>query len=455
MRIVVCSFFSCLSLAAQASWTQLYPSQNPPLRAGSMFGSHEASGQCLSVFGRDALSGSFTTQIWRLQGSTWSTLTGAAPPPRIQGALAYDSLHQRLVLFGGVDAAQQGLDDTWLWNGTSWSSAVVAVRPPARTTAAMAFDRDRGVVVLLGGESIATPGTYFADVWQWNGSAWQQSPVSLPSARARAMLAYDPVGGGLLLHGGLGPGGQSGTLLNDTMTFTGALWIVRQPATPPPWRMFGCMVTDPLRQRVVLLGGGVDPFPWEWNGSEWNPMVQPSPALRSYAGIAYDAVQRRVVLHGGLAIGPFGSYALNDTWSFATPLPADVAPFGVGCAGTAGTPALAAKPFALPWLGDTMRNVVQTVPAASLGAFFVSSFGSTPPLSLAAFGMPGCDLLVPVDVAEFRVATAGSAEWELAIPNTPSLAAAQFRQQAFVIDAPANALGLVASNGVTVTLGVR
>jgi hypothetical protein len=149
------------------------------------------------------------------------------------------------------------------------------------------------------------------------------------------------------------------------------------------------------------------------------------------------------------------AYMVQDTWIYRTPMPADVAPFGSGCAGTAGTPALGAAPFALPWLGDTMRDVVQAIPEGEPGAAFVSSFGNTPPIPLGGVGMPGCTLLVPLDVVEFRVATAGRSEWALAIPNTPALAGASFRQQAYVLDAAANALGITASNAVLVTLGVR
>jgi hypothetical protein len=76
-------------------------------------------------------------------------------------------------------------------------------------------------------------------------------------------------------------------------------------------------------------------------------------------------------------------------------------------------------------------------------------------VSLAAVGMPGCDLLLPPDIVEFRAALAGAAEWTLTIPNTPALAGAPFYQQAFVLDAAANALGLIASNGIAVTPGIR
>jgi hypothetical protein len=175
------------------------------------------------------------------------------------------------------------------------------------------------------------------------------------------------------------------------------------------------------------------------------------PGPRVGHAIAYDTSGRRVVTFGGTSLG---SWVL-DTWIYRTSQPADVAPFGAGCAGSAGMPQLAAAPYTLPWLGDTMRNVVQTIPTGEPGALFVSSIVSSLPLPLGFAGAPGCDLLVQPDVVEFRAAAAGKAEWALPVPNVPALAGAMFWQQAFVFDAAANALGLAASNGVVVTLGVR
>jgi hypothetical protein len=102
-----------------------------------------------------------------------------------------------------------------------------------------------------------------------------------------------------------------------------------------------------------------------------------------------------------------------------------------------------------------MRNRVN-VAAGQLGALFVSSLGAlATPIDLTAVGMPGCSLLVPADVIEFRTASAGAAEWALAIPNSTSFVGAPIHQQAFPLDLPANALGIVASNGVVITPGIR
>lgn len=457
MRIV--SSLASLTLStvavAQASWSMVYPPSTPPTRSFATFGAHETSGACLLMFGYDAVSGAPRTDAWRFQGNVWSSVPGAQPPWRVDPSIAFDTARGELVLFGGTNPGTSVFDDTWRWNGTQWTLANPVTRPPARGQAAMAFDRHRQRVVLFGGRGVGNPGPGLGDTWEWNGTNWQSVAVSGPSARVDAMMAFDPVSRSVLLHGGTTAFGAY-VPFTDTWSHDGTAWIQRQPTTPPPFRAAARMVTDLHRQRVLLFGGNyADGFAWEWNGTQWSVAYQATPGARYGFGMVYDDALRRVVVHGGTVPAYGSAYFLNDTWIYRTALPADVAPFGAGCAGTAGIPTLAASPFTLPWLGDAMRTVVQTIPAGEPGAVFVSSFGSTPPVPLAGVGMPGCDLLVPIDVAEFRLAVAGSAEWTAAIPNVPALAAAVIRQQAFVFDAGANALGLAASNAITATLGVR
>ena len=47
--------------------------------------------------------------------------------------MAYDAATGQLVLFGGFDQ-QHGADlnDTWTWNGTTWTQLSPATSPPAR-----------------------------------------------------------------------------------------------------------------------------------------------------------------------------------------------------------------------------------------------------------------------------------------------------------------------------------
>ncbi len=440
-------------ITAQASWSLLYSPTSPPARLSASFATHERLGRSAVLFGWNAVAGSQATDAWVFDGAAWSATTGVLPAWRLQPAIAFDAARDEVVLFGGAFAVPY--DDTWRWNGFAWTVASPAVSPSARTGAAMAFDRQRNVVVLFGGRQ-PSGGVILADTWEWNGSTWQQRfPVVSPPSREVALMAFDPVGGGVLLHSGLGIQG-SGVLFVDTWSFDGTTWTQRFPSVTPPPRILARMVTDLHRQRVLLLGGdGGDPFAWEWNGTQWSVSYQPCPAPRHNQGMGYDASQRRVVVHGGsITVGGVG-YHFNDTWQYRTPTPANVVPFGSGCSGTAGTPALAAAPFTLPWIGDTTRHVVTAIPAGQSGAFFVSGVVPVAPQSLAPCGMPGCELLVALDACEFQPAVGGTATWSKTIPLAMSLAGASFEQQAFVLNPRANAAGLVVSNAIRATVGVR
>ena len=444
LALYVPIFLLAPSIAAQASWSQLYPPVSPsPVQTASM-ACFEPTGVVVMLFGTFVQP---ATQGWRLQGNNWSPFPMPAQTGSSRG-LVYDSLRQRLVVFGGSPAN----DDTWEWNGATWLHPTPAVRPSARSHFAMAFDRTRGVTVVFGGRDANA--LELQDLWEWNGTAWTQRAAIAPlGPRVNVLGAFDPVHRNVLLYGGqrsLGPS-YGALVLNDTWAWNGTAFTQYTPPVPPPYPENARIVTDLHRQRVIMYGDTYTSFTREWTGAEWVERAVPSPGPRIGHALAYDTNLRRTVMFGGTIYSSW----VQDTWIYRTPLPADVVPFGSGCAGTAGTPALAAAPFTLPWLGDTMRTVVQTIPVGEPGALFVSSSGTTPPVPLGPIGMPGCDLLVPIDVVDFGAAVAGRAEWSLTIPNVPALAGAVFRQQAFVRDVPANPLGLTASNAITLTLGVR
>ena len=446
MRLVTSWSLLVSSLSAQAVWTQLYPAVSPSPRNNPSMACFEPTGDVVMLFG-DEPNG-LSTQSWSLQGSTWIAFQ-SPPQPGYARGLVYDSVRQRLVVFGG-HAPLSVNDDTWEWNGSQWTNPGPATRPSPRAQFAMAFDRSRGVTVVFGG--VAANNGYLADLWEWDGTNWLQRAAATPlGARAYSLAAFDPIHGNVLVHGGLSQLPNGATIHNDTWAWNGTSWSQYQPPMPPPYDVQGAMVTDLHRGRVILYGGGAGTLTREWDGANWTIIGPPLPGSRIGHGMAYDTAGRRTVVFGGTALGNF----VQDTWIYRTALPADVAPFGAGCPGTAGTPALANTPYVYPWLGDTMTNVAAPCAANALGALFVSSFGTMSPLSLNALGLPGCELLVPLDLVELRPAAAGEVEWSLAIPSVPALAAATFRQQAFVLDPAANPFGLAASNAVTVTLGVR
>ena len=145
----------------------------------------------------------------------------AGPAPRSGAAMAYDPATGDVVMFGGAGASDQVLDDTWLWNGSSWSQARPSQSPPARSGALMAWDPQSQRVIMLGGmggsgcapgigdvrDSSAAGGICIVqeDAWAWDGTDWTQ--INLGSAAgdlgtyslAGAEMATEPATGQIVL----------------------------------------------------------------------------------------------------------------------------------------------------------------------------------------------------------------------------------------------------------------
>ncbi|HEX6811419.1 MAG TPA: hypothetical protein VF384_07340 [Planctomycetota bacterium] len=76
-------------------------------------------------------------------------------------------------------------------------------------------------------------------------------------------------------------------------------------------------------------------------------------------------------------------------------------------------------------------------------------------MSLAPIGAPGCDLLLQPDLLAFEIVSEGAADWTLSIPYSVALAGLSIYQQAFPFEPGVNPLGVTASNGLRLILGIR
>jgi hypothetical protein len=178
---------------------------------------------------------------------TWTSL-GGGPPARYDHAMVYDAGRDRIVLFGGRNAAGTALGDTWLWNGSSWSPGPAG--PSARFDHAMAYDPARGVVVLFGGQA---GGQTLGDTWEWNGSSWAQRATTGPSPRSGAALSdFGSPCGGVLLFGGR----TASALQQDHWFWNGTSWTLGTfGALRPSARERARMLYDPAEGRLWLFGG--------------------------------------------------------------------------------------------------------------------------------------------------------------------------------------------------------
>jgi hypothetical protein len=322
----------------------------------------------------------------------------SAPQPRLSASMAFDVRAGQMLLFGG--AAERSLGDTWAWQNGGWQRLDPPTSPPARENAALGYDRATGELVLFGGDSVTATSSNGAarnDTWTWDGSTWtQRHPRHQPPATETPRLADDEARGVLLLvtqpdyassnlkgmpdmrlapvltwtwrngdwHAESstsaplahdpGVGGRSG-LADDgiarpvccgtdfsgtagmswdpvsrrilyvehvvegdaplppdglvTWSWGGA-WRLEHPAHPPGDSPGPLLAAD--RTGVVLVDESG--HTWHWNGSTWSPVATSGPGRRDAAAAAYDQSARVVRLFGGIADQPGGVY--GDTWTW-------------------------------------------------------------------------------------------------------------------------------------------
>jgi hypothetical protein len=256
-------------------------------------------------------------------GGPWTELMPPTSPDRRDNAnLAYDSGHGRTVLYGGIgtDAGSGYYNDVWEWNGLSWSPTSPSTRPPTTHGAPLAYDAARRVTVLFGGQSGPT-NTNLDQTWVWDGTHWTHVVLTgpHPSARAYHALAYDPLRERVVLFGG---GADGAAVLNDTWEWDGSAWA-EIPTLPggPMARRFSSAVFYPPRGKIVMYGGltgsgSTQNDMWEWAGDHWDLIAQVGPQ-RSTICLASD--DTTLLMYGGvdehgLAVGTTFLFR-NNQWS--------------------------------------------------------------------------------------------------------------------------------------------
>jgi hypothetical protein len=252
---------------------------------------------------------------WVWSNGWYQVFPATSPSARVGPGTAYDPITGTVVLFGGQNINGNYLNDTWIWDGVSWTQQLPAVSPPNRELdeQSMAYDAATGTVVLFGGAAL---GGGLADTWEWNGrtKTWKQDfPASSPPPQSTP-LAYDAARATVVLFG------QNN---NDTWTWDGTTWTQQFPAISPPPRGLPALAYDPSLGQVVLFGGSQGPpsamnDTWAWNGITWTQLNLPTePGGRWAAGMVFEPLNDGRLLFGGeLAGDPFG----NDTW-FLLPVP--------------------------------------------------------------------------------------------------------------------------------------
>jgi cysteine-rich repeat protein len=216
----------------------------------------EACGDLLLYGGYNPSTGTVVDETWRFDGARWHEIETAGPPARFQHAMVYDPVRNATIVFGGqtrtgVDFISVG--DTWQLagpcNARVWTELSVT-GPSARFGSPIAFDRERGVAVLFGGDA----GDNVNDIWEWNGSAWEQrTPASadVPAARHATAIGFDPRLRRVVLAGGRT---DEFTRFSDVWTWDGTAFAQLAPLVVPPARS-GAKLLQDRRGTLVMYGG--------------------------------------------------------------------------------------------------------------------------------------------------------------------------------------------------------
>ncbi len=310
---------------------------SPSARDGVALGYDPLRGRVV-LFGGHHISDDANDDLadtWELVGGTWQPLSPTTSPPARWGArFAYDPVRRRLVLFGGstgdstfpngnpVSGGSRTLfNDTWEWDGSTWTEQTPATSPPARMTPAMAWDSVGQRIVMHGGwTGTATTGNPVDDTWSWDGTTWTQiTSATMPAARYGHGMVEDVAGQRLVMFGGWTDNG-GGSPLDDTWQLVGSTWTQLATPSAPFARGDITLVYDSVGQRVVMvegtfiLGQGYNAYTdmWQLVGATWTQLFPDQlPPARAISAAVFDSAQARTIVFGGVRIGGY----IGDTWS--------------------------------------------------------------------------------------------------------------------------------------------
>jgi hypothetical protein len=209
-----------------------------------------------------------------------------------------------------------------------WVAATVSgSRPVQNTDAQMVFDDVAERVILFGGgHDNGSPTS--SDVATWDGTAWTivAAPATAPIPRVGHVFVYDPETQRSILCCG------NAITPCDTWSYDAAsnVWTNLMPAREPSQRGYAAAAFDPVNHRLVIHGGlrGQSMYlneTWAFVAGDWTPAnAMHPPSARSAGAMVFDAARAEAVLFGGLngSEVPDVTYLLGATaWTSVTPIP--------------------------------------------------------------------------------------------------------------------------------------
>ena len=363
-----------------ATWKLITPTVSPSPRHGHCMAFDPRIGKVILVGGTtdvaktDGTAGTTPTVLadtWSWDGTVWTQL-GALPVATTDGALAFDTAQQQMVLFGGDDAVGNVLDTALLFNDSAWSVEPPQVpTPTARDSSTLTMSPDGESLMLFGGDNqgVASNDTWLRDgsgwalaiaghststdtnpvpqlaydqtrgrtvrlisdfatqneqwsTWEWDGIDWNR--VGAMNSRATiGALVYDPSKRDVMF---LGSSTTNTAAAMETWGWDGTTWTQLTPHDAPTGRNAPAVAADPLVGGVLLFGGSIlqnNSGPstandtWLWDGTDWNQLSpDTSPPAQSGAALAFDPISSAMLLFSSPQSSGFNGTTPAQTWSW-------------------------------------------------------------------------------------------------------------------------------------------
>ena len=310
------------SLQAPGGWSSLpapadfwYERAYPALAFSATLG--------LGVMYGGVLNGTVLNQTWVNDGDepgNWVPFSSGlnASPPALQGAsLAYDSVRDYFLLFGGTLANGTLYGGTWTFSNFHWVDLTgsLSLAPPPQASAPMTFDSEDGYVLLV--SSVGADRT-----WSFDGKAWTMWPTtSAPPPSSGGVIVDAPSLGEVVLFGGYDPTGATART-GGTWAYGNGTWSPAATGTSPgsPRGATGCY--DPRLGGVLLFDGNGVGETWSFGPAGW--VLEQGPSLGGPpAGLGetvyFDTILGYDVLFGGTGTG--SSVLSPSVWGWGVPPP--------------------------------------------------------------------------------------------------------------------------------------
>ena len=298
--------------ASSSTWKQLTPSTLPACVNEGMAVYDDATQKVFYTGGVCSTSTDIEDNLeW--DGTNWTKVDILAGAGRLFGAaMAYDSDHDRVVMFGGANVLNTVRSATLLYNGGIWVDVTPdGVGPQPRSLFAFVTDPVNNAVWLYGGVNDEQS---FFDFWRFQNGHWDEIPISEgPTSCAYPVAAYDSDRQKIVM-----------LCTDSTMfEFDGTKWtqVANGLKTLPPSRRFSSMVYDPTLKKTVLFGGYDSNYldqTWTWDGTTWTRVKKNPPPSRALASMWYDPTLKKTVIYAG--IGRLTSddrlSRFSDMWTF-------------------------------------------------------------------------------------------------------------------------------------------